>query len=188
MSTDAGGVATAGRDATTVSERWTRGAAAGAAAFAVGYLLVVALNVALSSQSGPLTGILERLAVLFYNAHAIPMVSGGESFNFILSAQNPNVPKAAYFAAPVVVLLATGAAVGARTVGDDPTDVLYAGASLAVGYALLAVLVALFVSVQTNLGTTVSPDLPKAALFALAYPVVFGTLGAGVGFAWRNRA
>lgn len=175
------------RRADAASFPWAEGVAAGVGAFVIGYACVVAANVALSNQSGPLLGILERLAVLFYNAHAIPMLGGGESFNFVLSARNPNVPIPVYFGVPVVVLVAAGAGFASRALGRDPTDVLYAGASLAVGYALVAVLVALTVSVETNLGTVVSPDLLKTALFGLAYPVVFGTLGAGLGFAWRQR-
>jgi hypothetical protein len=169
-------------------EEWLETAATGAVAFVVGYAAVVAVIFAFGEQSGSLASVLELVGIVFYNAHNVPAVGGGQTVNVLAAAQNPNVPVVVYYAIPVVAVLAAGVFVGRARPGDDPTTVLHAGAPLAVGYALLAVVGSLAVSIELHTGATVSPDLVKAALFGLAYPVVFGTLGAGLGFAWRQRS
>jgi hypothetical protein len=187
MSTSADSVTTAGGDAATAGERWARGAAAGMAAFVAAYVAVVAVIYAFGGQSGSVGEVLRLIGIIFYNAHTVPAVGAGQPLNVLAAAQDPNVPVAVYYAIPILAVGAAGAVLGGRD-ASDPTEVLSVGAALAVGYALLAVLGALVLSVTLAGGQTVSPDLPKAALFGLAYPVVFGTLGAGAGFAWRNRA
>ncbi len=176
------------RRVSATGERYAKAAVAGAVGFVAGYAAVVAVIFAFGQQNGSLGEVLKLVGVIFYNAHNVPAVGGGRTVNVLAAAQNPNVPVVVYYVVPVVAAAAAGVLAGRRDTGDDPSSVLHAGAAVAVGYGLLALVGALALSVTIVGGTTVSPDLPKAALFGLAYPVVFGTLGAGAGFAWRRRS
>lgn len=175
-------------DATTDSAGdfpWGAAVAYGAGAFVIGYLFVLAVFVLGPATTSGTTG--DRLTLIgfvFYNAHHVAVVGGGESVNLLAQATDPNVPVALYYAIPVVLLVAVGAVFGRRHRQSipEPSAILNAGAAMAVGYAVVAVLGTFFLGLDLQAGAVLSPELGKSALFGVAYPVVFCTVGAAATF------
>jgi len=159
--------------------QWSRGIVAGFGAFVVGYLATVAVIFVAGNHSGNLGSVLNSIGLVFYNAQVVPAHLNGHATNFLLSTQNPNVPIPVYFLIPVVVVGGAGALV-VRAGRPTATTVLNTGSALAVGYVVPMVLGALLISVSFPSGHVATLDLSKAVVFGLAYPVVFGTLGAAV--------
>ncbi|WP_231186922.1 hypothetical protein [Haladaptatus sp. DYF46] len=163
----------------TLASFCTRGVTFGLLAYLVGYLLVAALFVVgPANVEGTLGVQLTWFGFAFYNAHFIPIAVGSQSYNYITEATNPAVPSFVYFLIPVVSLLATSAVFSSRNRMDDPVEtIVYSGASITVGYAVVAVLVALMLTLHVD-SITAQPDLLKSAVIGAAYPVVLATVAA----------
>ena len=119
---------------------------------------------------------------VFYNAHFVTLeipVPGGSSLSRdLIAAQGGSV--ALYLVPPVLLTLA-GFLV-ARQVGDfeDVRAGARAGATIVVGYLLVAIAGAFVTSVDA-FGAMIAPDLLGAAAVAgLLYPLVFGSFGGAV--------
>jgi hypothetical protein len=164
------------------------GAAAGALAWLLGYLLTyVATSGRIREFQGSFLGGVADLFGLevptwkivgwvFYNAHFVDTAAGSGTG----SAVGGDGFTALLYALPPVVLLAAGLAVGrAAGSGDAATDAL-AGASVLIGYLPLSILGVLLFE-TTIAGTTVAPALvPGVLLAGVLYPAVFGAVGAGL--------
>lgn len=187
-----------GADSTSIG----RGVGHGATAFVSGYVVVFVLAVLdsgpgefrdLFSEAG--SSAFDMVGWTFYNAHFVDVelsVRGQrETVNFLAEGGAATVPKIAFYAVPVVVLLTAGYRLGAAAEGGR-TAAVTAGASVVAGYLPLAVAGAIVFSgtVDGNvlLGTsgTVSYDVELAGALSLAgvvYPVVLGAIG---GYAGRS--
>jgi len=168
-----------------------QGGVVGAVAYLVNYVVTFGfLTVELDGDSLG-TGIEthEYAGWLLYNAHSVDLDGvGGGSFNWLeqmyAGTADMTIPKLAYYLLPVVVLAGAGYYLAQNTsVGDGfqtATDGAKAGATVAVGYAVLAVAGAMTVfSISSGSGTgSVSPSLTTTVvLMGVAYPVVLGGLG-----------
>lgn len=161
--------------------------AVGILTFVTGYV-VTALVVLVGpsrTASDPVAVILQ-LGLIFYSAHLVPAnLSGGDRFNWLqdvmASPADPNVPVIVFYAIPMVLLVVTGIlAVRAYATNRlDPRQMLFSVAFVAGGYGLMAVL-GTFVIEASLQGQTARPDLFLAAVFGLAFPLVFGAIGAGL--------
>lgn len=163
----------------TLASFCTRGVTFGLLSYLVGYLLVAALFVVgPANVEGTLDVQLKWFGFAFYNAHFIPIVVGSQSYNYITEATNPAVPSFVYFLIPVVSLLAVSAVFSSRNqLGETVETVVYSGASVTVGYAVIAVLVALMLTLHVD-SITAQPDLLKSVVIGAAYPVVLATVAA----------
>jgi hypothetical protein len=157
------------------------GAAAGAAAWVLGYLctyLITSSDIQ-NSLIGQFTDIPTWKAVgwVFFNAHFVdtvvelPVVGGATSF--VGGEEGFTV---LLYVVPPLLLLAAGLAVGRYAGAADAATAAVGGASLVVGYGILSVVgVALFPT------ENVTPDAVTGVLLAgVVYPVVFGAVGAAV--------
>ncbi|MCO8255312.1 hypothetical protein NKF26_16015 [Haladaptatus sp. AB618] len=160
-----------------------RGVSFGILAYLVGYLLVAALFVfgpANIDQTTHLDIQLKWFGFVFYNAQFVPIAVAGQSYNYITQAADPAVPPLVYQAIPILALGVASVvfAVRSRLEGFVQT-VVYSGASVAVGYAVLAIMGALLFSISSS-GITAQPELLKAAVFGAAYPIVIATVVTGI--------
>lgn len=167
-----------------------RGAAAGLLAYLLGYAglylwksrevesALSGLNALVSFFGGDGIPTWKAVGWLFYDAHnvALRVPSGDGSVSRHLIGGEGNLT--ALYALPPLLLLAGGFLVAyTADAADDPGRGALAGASVAVGYVVLAVAGAFVTSVEA-FGSSVGPGLLTAALLAgVAYPVVFGGLG-----------
>ena len=166
------------------------GAAAGAAAYLLGYLSVYV------TQSGRIEEGLSGLNFLaelfgndpisawqvsgwmFYNAHFVetvfPALFGGtQSRNLLMEAEGAGF----LFLVPPVLLLVGGLVAGRVAGADTPLDGARSGALVAAGYLPLA-LVGAFLFRYAVGDASVAPDVVTAVLLAGAvYPAAFGALG-----------
>ena len=119
---------------------------------------------------------LKWFGLIFYNAQFVPVAVGNLSHNFITQTADPVVPALVYQAIPVLTLGVASVVFAVRNQLDGLVEtVVYSGASVAVGYAVLAV-VGAFVFSLHSLGVTAHPDPTKAAVLGAAYPVVLATV------------
>jgi len=157
------------------------GAAAGAAAWVLGYLctyLITSSDIQ-NSLIGQFTDIATWKAVgwVFFNAHFVdtvvdlPVVGGATSF-----VGGENGFTILLYVVPPLLLLAAGLAVGRYAGADDAASAAVGGASLVIGYGLLSI-VGVFLFPTEN----VSPDPVTGVLLAgVVYPVVLGAVGAAI--------
>lgn len=132
---------------------------------------------------------------VFYGGHNVEITAPvfGENVNYLeqlySSGVSSTVPKMAFYAVPVVGLLLAGRAVASRATGPRATDAdkVKAGATVAIGYAALAVagaatvfnvdIASLSMGV-TQVGGAIKPEMQSAVIYmGLAYPLVAGGLG-----------
>jgi hypothetical protein len=166
---------------------WRAGATRGVAAFVVGLLAVAALVLLEQALSGDLAGLadatdglagnpLYAAGWLFYNAHFVGVVVGGEAVNLVDALRGSGtVPASLFYAIQPAVLYLAGnsVAVTCATPDDSRPRRGAMGAATAAGYLPLSVLGAVAFTAEGA-----GPNLVGAALIAgLAYPVVLGGLG-----------
>ena len=134
--------------------------------------------------------LLLRVGWLTYNAHQVPVavaVEGGASENLLRAAYGSvtgptTVPEVTYYLLPAVVLFLAGYVVGRGPAPGRPGRGAVRGASLGVGYGLLASVGAASVFRYTTVDTPIGPPLGTTVLvMGVVYPVVAGGLGGAVG-------
>ena len=160
------------------------GAAAGAAAWVLGYLctyLITSSDIQNSLFGRVLEaaeiGVWQVVGWVFFNAHFVdtvvdlPVVGGATSF-----VGGENGFTILLYVVPPLLLLAAGLAVGRYAGADDAASAAVGGASLVIGYGLLSI-VGVFLFPTEN----VSPDPVTGVLLAgVVYPVVLGAVGAAI--------
>ena len=162
--------------------------AAGPAAFVAGYVATVLVVVLGPSSIGDdVFNALKQLVFVFYSAHNVPLeVSGFGRVDWLTRAASPSTPApdtpvVVFYAIPMLVLIVTGVVVSGRLLDrvDDPVRIAAAVGALGVSYGLAAVAGALVFTDTSLVGGPARLALADAALFGLAYPLAFGTVGAG---------
>lgn len=157
--------------------------------------LVIAIMVVAGEDTDDVVGYAGNLV---YNAHFVdsnveastPMGSSSDTYQLIEEGVT-DLPELAYYAVPILVLVAVGVGL-ARAVGArDPSVGAIAGALTAVGYAVLTVAgtyVFEFSEPMTIAGqqygtATVTPTLTAMTVIVmgLLYPIVFGAIGGAIG-------
>ena len=178
-----------------------RGAAAGAVAYLLGFLVTYAwrapavdeslqgINFVAELLGGQTVPTWKAVGWLYYNAHAVatrvPTVGGGDRMvNFIAQSEGGSLVLL-YALVPVVLVLA-GAAVARYGTADRPGTAAAAGAAVVAGYLPLAVVGAFLVGHAFAEGVRVAPDFVTAvALAGVVYPAFFGAVG-GAGWSWLS--
>ena len=174
-----------------------RGAAAGAVAFVAGYVLTYAWRAPSVNDSlqglnliADLLGLQaiptwKAVAWLFFGAHGVvtrfPTPTGGTQLVNMVEQSGDGTVAALYLLVPVVLLLA-GAATARRADARAAGDGAIAGATVTIGYAVLA---AAFTFLSSHAigdtGATIAPDPVTGILLAgVVYPAVFGAIGGAV--------
>lgn len=171
------------------------GAASGAGAYVLGYLLVYltqrgsveerlsAFNVVTDLLGGDPIPPWQAVGWLYYNAHFVatrlPGIGGPTTRNFIANADDGALTL--LYLVPPLLLLGAGYAVATLSDADAPDVGGVAGALAVAGYLPLAVLGIVLFSYGTGDGS-IAPDAITAVLLAgVVYPVVFGALGGALG-------
>ena len=168
------------------------GAAAGGAAYVLGYLFayvtqgsaiedqLAGFNVFAELFGGDPIPTWQAVGWVFYNGHFVDtrvpsLIGGSQVTNLISQADGGSLTL--LFVVPPVLLTVAGL-VASRVAGAaEPADGAKAGAFVLVGYLPLAVIGAFLFRYSVGDGT-VAPDLVTAALLAGAvYPAVFGAIG-----------
>jgi hypothetical protein len=170
------------------------GAVGGVAAFLLGYVLTFLTKAGDTSDPlGDLGGSLggadiapagwQVIGWFFFQAHNVGIeasVSVGDGG----SQQLPSDIGVVLLLVPVVSLAVAGAIVASQADAGDAVGGVVAGASVAVGYLVLAVVFALvtpWTVSAAGASATVGPTLITAVLLAgVVYPVVFGAVGGAV--------
>jgi RimJ/RimL family protein N-acetyltransferase len=165
------------------------GAAAGAVAWLLGYLLTyVVTSGRIREFRGSFLGQVADLLGLevptwkvvgwvFYNAHFVDTAAGGGTGSAI---GGDGGFTALLYVVPPLVLLAAGLAAGRAAGNGDPASSAVGGASVLIGYLPLSVL-GVFLFETSVAGTAVGPRLGAGILLAgVLYPAVFGAVGAGI--------
>ncbi|ACM57433.1 transport system permease protein [Halorubrum lacusprofundi ATCC 49239] len=166
------------------------GAAAGAVAYVLGYLVVYVtqgdriaeglsgVNFFTELFGGDPISTWQAAGWLFYNAHFVDTMSpgvfgGAQSTNLIMEADGGSL----LFILPPLLLLVAGVVAGRAAGASDPAEGAQAGAFVLTGYLPLAVIGAFLFRYTVGDGS-VAPDLITAVLLAGAvYPAVFGAIG-----------
>jgi len=175
------------------------GAVMGAVAFLANYLLVTVLFILeFSNDQFTLDGVAphEYSGWLLYSAHTVKIegaTAGEADLLRVLytGMQSPAVPKLAYYAVPLLGLVAAGYVLADRTLGltsDPGVEGAKRGALVAIGYAVLTAIAATtgFSVSPPTVTESIAPKLDgTAALMAVGYPVVLGGLGGFVAGASR---
>jgi hypothetical protein len=179
-------------DRASDTSRIVGGAAAGAAAYLLGYLFAyVTQQSAVENQlagfnlfadlfGGDPIPTWKAIGWVFYNGHFVDtqvpsLVGGSQLTNLISQADDGSLTL--LFVVPPVLLTVAGLAASRVAGATEPIDGAKAGAFVLAGYLPLAVLGAFLFRYSVGDGT-VAPDLVTAALLAGAvYPAVFGAVG-----------
>ena len=176
--------------------RFGVGAVAGAAAYALGYLVTYVwqsesvrerlsgINFLVELLGGDPIPAWTGVGWYFYNAHyvdvLVPGFGGTRAENFVASADGGNL--VLLFAVPPLLLLLAGLAASAYSSARDAIDGALAGLAVVPPYFLLAVVGAFVFAYGTGDGGSVHPDYVTAVLLAgLVYPGVFGAVGGALG-------
>lgn len=177
-----------------------QGAVYGAVTYVLNFAVVFGLFAyEMSERSADLTTSQVELHQLagwvFYGGHRVKLESpfDAEAFNYLervyTNVASTTVPKLAFYAVPVVGLLLAGRALASKVAGPQAADEdrVKAGATVAVGYAALAIVGAatvFSVDVSTlsfgvaQTGGAIKPKLQSAVIFmGVAYPVIAGGIG-----------
>jgi hypothetical protein len=176
------------------------GAVYGALAYAVNFAVVFGLFVYEMDERGAnlansQTELYELAGWVFYGGHRVEMTSpfASESVNYLeqmySGSVSTTVPKLAFYAIPALGLLLAGRAVASRVTSRRATDAdkVKAGATVALGYAALAVAgaatvfsvdVSAFGASLAQASGSIKPEMQSAVIFmGIAYPIVAGGLG-----------
>lgn len=125
--------------------------------------------------------ILALLGWFFYNAHTVSITSStsSEAVNILETAYQSagsatTVPKLAYYILPVAVLFLLGYVLADRASATDATPIegAVAGASIALGYGVIAFLAGSSVFTITQAGESAGPQTGSIIIMGLLYPVV----------------
>lgn len=162
------------------------GAAAGAVAYVLGYLVVYVtqgdrieetlstFNFLADLFGGDPIPTWQAAGWAFYNSHFVDTVftiSGVESRNLLMEADGGSL----LFVLPPLLLLVAGVAVARADGASTPAEGARAGVFVAAGYLPLAVIGGFLFRYA---GGEIAPDIVTAVLLAGAvYPVVFGAAG-----------
>lgn len=162
------------------------GAATGAVAYVLGYLVVYVtqgdrieeslsgINFFADLFGGDPIPTWQAAGWLFYNAHFVDtmfQIGGAQSRNLLTEADGGSL----LFVLPPLLLLVAGVVAGRAAGASDPTDGAQAGAFVLAGYLPLAVIGAFLFRYS---GGEIAPDIVTAVLLAGAvYPAVFGAIG-----------
>lgn len=172
-----------------------RGAGVGAAAFVATYVVTFVLwsisslpepeSVEQAFQQAIVASIADSVPAwkaagyVFFNGHMVDLTSetvlGDGALDLIALAEGSLLVLA--YLVPPVVLVVAGYVLASNANVAGTSQAAVAGALVAVGYAVLAVVLALVVSHDAG-RTTLFVDVPSALVFAgVVYPVVFGAIG-----------
>lgn len=172
----------------------TKGAVAGVAAFVVGYLVTYAwLAPSVDDSLRGLNLLAQLLGIdaiptwkgvgwLFYGAHGVatrfPTAGGGTELVNLVEQSGDRTAVLLYVLVPVLLLLA-GAIIARLAAADAPDEGAVAGATVAVGYVVLAVVGTVgFAHAIGDTGASIAPDpLTGVLLAGVGYPLVFGAVG-----------
>jgi len=176
------------------SPPFVTGAIGGAISFVVGYLLTLVVVVAIETDELS-DNLVEFTGHLYYNAQFAPVESsvdgagGGfgeqlnQEFNYLTDSdfsQLFDAPVILYHLIPVVVLFAAGYVVAQSVNARDLQEGAIAGATVALGAVVLA-LVGTFLFSISSTGTTTSPVLLEGVLLAgIVFPGLLGAAGGAV--------
>lgn len=163
---------------------FVQGAIFGAVSFVVGYVLTLLLVVATEDSTDNL---IELVGWVYYNAQFTEVVTSGggmeASLNYVTGSgtgmmqASMELPSIVYHLVPVVVLVAAGLLLAQQANALEPADGAMAGATLALGAVVLA-LVGTFLFEISQSGVSTSPDLVKSILLVgIGYPAIFGAVG-----------
>jgi hypothetical protein len=154
----------------------------GAAAYLVNLVVMLLFTVIEGGEGDLLTG----SGFLMYGAHFVSIDTGFGSVNVVDGLST--IPGPVAYLVPIVVLLGLGAVLGMRVSSRGPsTDAFVAGAGMAGGYLVLAVLGTFIFTQELGGGfgsnsVSASPGLMMSALvMGLAYPIIVGGLGGVLG-------
>jgi hypothetical protein len=168
------------------------GAIGGAVSFVVGYLLTLIVVVVI--ESGDLADdAIEAAGFLYYNAQfaavefTVDGTGGGafsdQEFNYLTDgdfSQALDAPSILYHLIPIVILFLGGFAIARSVNASDLQEGAIAGATMALGTVVLALLGTFLFSISDT-GTTTSPVLIEGVLLAgLVFPGVLGAIGGAV--------
>ena len=177
------------------------GAASGAGAYVLGYLLVYitqrgsveerlsTFNVITDLLGGDPIPPWQAVGWLYYNAHFVatrlPGIGGPTTRNFIASADDGGLTL--LYLLPPLFLLGAGYAVTVVANAERPEAGAVPGASVVAGYLPLALLGIVAFSYGTDDGA-IAPDAVTAVLLAgLVYPLIFGAIGGAIRGAITGR-
>jgi hypothetical protein len=176
------------------------GAVYGAVTYVLNFAVVFALffyemdERGANLQDSP-TELYELAGWVFYGGHRVEMTSpfASESFNYLeqlySGSVSTTVPKLAFYVIPALGLLLAGRAVASRATSRRATDAdkVKAGATVAIGYAALAVAgaatvfsvdVSGFAFALQQASGSIKPEMQSTVIFmGIAYPIVAGGLG-----------
>ncbi|WP_336037374.1 hypothetical protein [Halobacterium yunchengense] len=186
MSADVGSVDQQHNTSLLGSVRLIGGSVYGLIAWAVGFVGVAALFVdrapdgALEFPQEDAQFLLDFFAWVFYSAHTVTMEvsGGGQSESWPLFEQFLIQDTLTFNAIPAVLLFVAGYVVAMRVPRTlTAVEGAVAGASVAIGYAVLT-FVGVSYFAQTTAGVTYGPPMVDSMLYmGVGYPVVFGGLG-----------
>lgn len=172
---------------------WLGLGALGIIAFVAGYVATGALTfVGTPPTDGVgIVGALITIGFAFYAGHTlVPVSTSGQQFE-ILSAGGNEVPIAAYYAVPILVLFGVGLYVRWEfgRPGFDPLGSLLNVIGVGVGYVLMAAVGTFVFVTSTNAGEAVAFPVDDAILVTSLYVFAFGVLGAALASivdSWRR--
>lgn len=158
-------------------------AGAGVAAFVIGYILTMILLVI--DNGDDLDGLFEGAGQVFYNAMFVPLDVGNgqfvnDSVNLLtddIASEVFSLPTFLYHLVPILVIVLAGVFVVLALEETDFVHGAILGATVVVGFFVLALLGTFIFS--SDFG---SPDLVWGVVVAgIVYPVVFGAIGGIIG-------
>ena len=170
-----------------------RGAAAGAVAYLLGYVVTYAwqapavneslqgINFVADLLGGAAVPTWKGVGWLFYNAHVVstrvPTMGGGTRMVNFISQSEEGALAALYVLVPVLLVLA-GVAAARYGTADRVGTAAASGATAVVGYLPLAVVGALLFGHTFGGDVRIAPDLITAvAVAGVVYPAFFGAVG-----------
>lgn len=179
-----------------------RGAAAGVAAYLLGYVLTYtwqapavqeslrSINFVTELFGGESVPAWKAVGWLFYNAHVVATrvtgFGGADMVNFVSRAEDGSL--VVLYVLPPLLLLLAGAAVARYGNADRPGSAAAAGAAVVAGYLPLAVVGAFLFAHTFGGDVRIAPDLVTAvALAGVVYPAFFGAVG-GAAWSWLSSA
>jgi hypothetical protein len=167
---------------------WLAMVGLGAGAFVVGLVVTAALIVLVgSSPTGGLRGAAILIGFTFYAANLVRIDLGGAQVDFFAGITETTVPLVVYYAVPMVVLLAAGVVATQLSTrrSVDPIALAFNVVGIAIGYVIVAIIGTFVLVAETVTGGQASPVVADAFLYGFVYPLVFATIGAGLGTAGR---
>lgn len=168
------------------------GAAGGAVAYVLGYLIVYVtrgdrieeqlqgFNFFADLFGGDPIPTWQAVGWVFYNSHFVDtqipaLIGGAQSTNLISQADGGSL--SFLYVVPPLLLIVAGLVAGRTANATEPGDGARAGAFVLAGYLPLAVIGAFLFRYSAGDGT-VAPDIVTAVLLAGAvYPALFGAIG-----------